>query len=760
MATLTEPVYTPTKAQGKIIEFKGYNARGDIADGEMRDMKNLCADEYPALYQRPQRGLWSAGPEVEYIDPRKLLVKSHFRENESSPVSQEPKLAVIDSDGTFYYDGVPYITGLSAETRMVAINTKICFFPEKKYFSLVVGDYENREGDIEATLEINDEGTAHIGPNAELNFISSTLTLPDGYASALSKFQVGDAVDIEINSSPVLLLRTTKVSYTEISGGYRFYGMVVFIKVYKNASKYTKLSRLSAWVSPTFMDYASNQSPRATMQTQAWKDAWAASQAYADMTSRFNALTSNEAYMDLYNIAAANGNNRQTLNDRKSIGMSRVTNIFKNHSYSLMSQSGSSGTTGESAGGGIVAMYKYYDADFKEWFYVTDLIFNEDDIVDLSEQGTYVANGVAPVSGIIYDINGNSITMPDNSFNDLLGNQFNDVDIPFTSISIKRSCPDLDYVMEHNNRLWGVSNKDNTIYASKLGDPTNWSYFQNTALDSYYAEQGSDGEWTGCAAYSTHLLFFKEDCIHKVYGSLPAEYQIVTATCHGVEKGSADSIVFMNDAILYKSRVGIMAYGGGSPELISTQFGNEKYKNVVAGTDGRRYYACLENVKTGEHVLMVYDTEYLEWHKHDDIEVNAFAYIDGKVVYTLDGDPYIYEMDTETPIESDQPIEWMAQLGPFDEYLEDKKIYSRLKMRYKMPTGSQFSVYVAVDDAYDDGEWTLVQEVTESTERTQELFIIPSRCDQFAIKIVGTGYCKIKSMVREFRQSTMKKENY
>lgn len=59
-------------------------------------------------------------------------------------------------------------------------------------------------------------------------------------------------------------------------------------------------------------------------------------------------------------------------------------------------------------------------------------------------------------------------------------------------LKVERVVPELDFFMEWNNRLWGVSNKDNTIYASKLGDPMSWDYYQNTSMDSYYAQQGTN----------------------------------------------------------------------------------------------------------------------------------------------------------------------------------------------------------------------------------------------------------------------------
>ena len=196
-----------------------------------------------------------------------------------------------------------------------------------------------------------------------------------------------------------------------------------------------------------------------------------------------------------------------------------------------------------------------------------------------------------------------------------------------------------------------------------------------------------------------------------------------------------------------------MAYSGGYPQLISSQFGNTKYKNVVAGTDGRRYYACMEEVKTGDHVLMVYDTEYNEWHKQDDLEATCFTYINGNLICAADGQitPLQLVADDET---GDNTIEWMAQLGPFDEYLEDKKIYSRIKIRYKMPEGSEFKVYISANE----GVWEEAAHVISNMDRIEEVFVTPVRCDCFSIKIEGIGYCKIKSMVREFRVSSMRKE--
>ena len=271
-------------------------------------------------------------------------------------------------------------------------------------------------------------------------------------------------------------------------------------------------------------------------------------------------------------------------------------------------------------------------------------------------------------------------------------------------------------------------------------------------MDSYAASQGTDGEWTGCAAYSTHLLFFKEDYIHKVYGSKPSTYQIETAQCHALEKGSDKSIAIVNEAVIYKSRLGIMAYAGGVPQLISDNFGTDVYKDAVAGTDGIKYYVSV--LRDGSPNLLVFDVERFLWHKEDSVRARDFVYHNGKLLFIDDADNVIYEMASAKPMASEKDIEWMAELGPFDEYLEDKKVYSRLKMRLKLEDESSLTISIRIDD----GAWERVVMIDSDQDRTQAVPIVPRRCDKFSVKFEGKGRCRIDSLVRTYRQGTSRKD--
>lgn len=125
------------------------------------------------------------------------------------------------------------------------------------------------------------------------------------------------------------------------------------------------------------------------------------------------------------------------------------------------------------------------------------------------------------------------------------------------SITLERRVPELDFVTEQGNRVWGCSKKENTIYACRLGDPTNWYSYRGIASDSYAVSVGSDGAFTGAASCMGYVLFFKENCIHKLYGSKPSDYQLSSVRCRGVAANAAHKPVRAErDTVLSLARRG------------------------------------------------------------------------------------------------------------------------------------------------------------------------------------------------------------
>ncbi|MCH5199235.1 MAG: hypothetical protein J1E34_10070, partial [Oscillospiraceae bacterium] len=199
-----------------------------------------------------------------------------------------------------------------------------------------------------------------------------------------------------------------------------------------------------------------------------------------------------------------------------------------------------------------------------------------------------------------------------------------------------RRCPVFDFVCEHNNRIWGCRYGENDkgefvneIYASALGDPTNFFVFEGTAADSYIASVGHAGVWTGCISTEEYVFFFKRDAVFIVSGSSPATYTISKIGDIGVQKGSEKSLKEISGYVYYKSDHGVMRINpGGFPSLISLALGADTMNEAIAGTNGTKYYmSALEN---GERKMFVYDISLGVWTKEDEPTDNLCAFISYK----------------------------------------------------------------------------------------------------------------------------------
>lgn len=403
--------------------------------------------------------------------------------------------------------------------------------------------------------------------------------------------------------------------------------------------------------------------------------------------------------------------------------------------------------------------------------------FAYDDAINISGTLTYTNQGgtsasmQCTVSAAIeaYDSSTNTIILPRETFIELTGEGATNIKFAGT---ITRTMPNLDYILEWNNRLWGASIADNTIYACKLGDPKNWQYYQGTSLDSYYAQQGTDGIWTGCAPYSSHVIFFKQNSMTRVYGTSPASFQVANTQCYGIEEGSSKSVAVINDSVFYKSVIGIMVYEGGIPTCISDKF-DCRFRSVVGGTEGSKYYASIYSAEHGRE-LMVLDTDKAVWHKEDKTKFEDTCTLDNKLYFITHNSESLKCGETvlasnwlicgsgiategavgiinpENKSEEYTDYEWMATFGPFDEYIENRKIYSKLLMRLVRDEESTVDVYISINE----GEWEQVEHYDPTKTGGDFIPIIPRRCDRYSVKVQGTGNCSVKSLTRKVRMGT------
>ena len=325
-------------------------------------------------------------------------------------------------------------------------------------------------------------------------------------------------------------------------------------------------------------------------------------------------------------------------------------------------------------------------------------------------------------------------------------------------ITIERKMPDVDFVVESQNRLWGckygIANNGETvneIYASKLGDFKNWNCFMGLSTDSYAASVGSDGQFTGAITHLGYPIFFKENYMHKVYGNYPANYQIQTTACRGVQHGSAKSLAIVNEVLYYKSRNAVCAYDGSLPTEISSALGDVSYFDAVAGSHGNKYYISMCDPEN-KWSLFVYDTAKGMWHREDDLHAKAFCSCRGELYYIAEaeGDTNIRTI-LGSGTKDEEPVEWMAETGTLGIYTPDRKYVSRLNVRMSLDLGTRVYFYAQYDSS---GEWEHLFTMTGTSLRSFAVPIRPKRCDHMKIRIVGKGDAKVYSISKTIEQGS------
>lgn len=324
-------------------------------------------------------------------------------------------------------------------------------------------------------------------------------------------------------------------------------------------------------------------------------------------------------------------------------------------------------------------------------------------------------------------------------------------------ITLKRTMPNMDFIIESENRLWGcrygvAENGEvvNEIYASKLGDFKNWNCFMGISTDSYAATVGSDGQFTGAITHLGYPLFFKEKCMHKVFGNFPSNYQITTTACRGVQKGSHKSLAIVNEVLYYKSRTAICAFDGSLPKEISYALGDVNYDNAVACSHGNNYYISMREVANDKWQLFVYDTAKGLWHKEDNTRVDDFCSCRGELYYVDNADKYIKTMFGSGEKERSK-VEWMAETGIIGTDHPDKKYISKLNIRMSLDISSRIFVYIQYDS---EDKWDFLFRMDGSSLRTFTVPIKPKRCDHMKLRIEGEGDAYIYSISKTIEQGS------
>ncbi len=325
-------------------------------------------------------------------------------------------------------------------------------------------------------------------------------------------------------------------------------------------------------------------------------------------------------------------------------------------------------------------------------------------------------------------------------------------------ITVSRKWPEgLKGLFANANRLWGWCGHQ--IRCSKLGDPSNWEFFDGTAEDAWAVDVHDPDRFTGGISVHGYPTFFTENKRYRVYGSEPEAFQLGEQDCNGVREGCAKSMVAFDGALYYVSRVGIMQDTGAAPVCVSEALGLLRLKDAVAGGYQKRYYVTGKDEAGTRHNLVL-DTRNGVWIDEGSLRIDSYAAAGGVMhAAVLHG---IYEDDlTIWAYGSGSPMGSGTEEGTISSVLEtndytmnypNRKRVHRVQLRFVLGSGASLAVAIQYDG---DGTWHAVKTITgEGGKRSVYLPVIPRRCDHFRLKFTGSGEWELYSLALDLRQGS------
>lgn len=324
------------------------------------------------------------------------------------------------------------------------------------------------------------------------------------------------------------------------------------------------------------------------------------------------------------------------------------------------------------------------------------------------------------------------------------------VDVDPLCLTIQRSLPDLDYICEKDNRLWGVVNHQNNrvwdadaetwktfesrlICASALGTPDDFYDYTGAYGGAYAVAVASEGDFTGICAMDGDVLCWKETRLYKVLGSYPENYQSVEFQIPGVRAGAYRTLAAGNGALLYLGRDGIYAYDGGTPRLLSEPLGTIDWRCGAAAWDGEQALFSLTNADD-ESCLLVYDAARRLWLREDNTRAVFCRHAGELLLLTEDGRLLRRNAGTER-------VPWKAMLTPFRMEYGTRERGVRLLLRADTAAQSEIAAYYRCNG----GAWRLAGRLAGKAQGGT-LLIEPEPCERLELLLTGTGDCTVRGL--------------
>lgn len=315
---------------------------------------------------------------------------------------------------------------------------------------------------------------------------------------------------------------------------------------------------------------------------------------------------------------------------------------------------------------------------------------------------------------------------------------------PAAACTILRQVPALDAICACENRIWGVSNGDRTIYACALGDPTNWYDYAGLATDAYASPAASPEDFTGIAALGGEVLAMKPREILRFSGSYPAAYAMYTHSVPGLASGCGPGAAD-RDELYYLAEDGIYAFHSGSPVCVSRALGSLKgHSGGRLWIQGRSLHCCLQQ-GAGSWVNYAMDLENGLWTGGEPGMILARIRTDG-CDWLLNGDGTVRAAPG-----GEGSAEFKISFVPWTEDTAVFKHYRMLRLGVEADTGNRLIAVWGEAGAAVTQRWSAVLRNGPQT------LLIPMDCRVRALQLTlqGTGPFRLLWLEREYDEGSL-----
>lgn len=743
--------YQKHKTQPEIRAWNGLNRTQGAGDGEVIDCRNISTEAYPAMQVRAGRtevGRWKNATDVYETDGHVIVVEG----------------------SSLYYDNRMIKEVIPGQKQFAELNRKLVIWPDKIYINLNTGTAHGMTASVSGRVAQQDgvltpDTQSYTGSfsleaaygydnrirSADREFIGAYMMLFDNL-----RYVDGWVYDnYEIGIPTLYAEEGESLDFTaeEFAGKYYFIAKggepYIVEDIYNaawptNGTMYGRITKMTVTkVEREYVEVPADPNDPENTETvqQLQYEHYSATYEYEIMNAAEIGLTN---FLDAGEAVSVSGskleyNNKEAVviesvsNEQITLGAGFVnTAIYINVNETLQAQA-----------------YSLGGVKFKP----ERKILASEQLFTVTGVGT---SGLETGCVYAYDIQTGTLEkLPGTEEDGTALSQSAYTGTEEEVLTIERSIPDMDFICERDNRLYGVSNAEtervfNTetgkwetvtsrvLHASALGEPTRWNVFEGTNLDSYAVAVAGEGDFTALVNYSGALIAFKETGVYKLTGSYPAEFYLRSYSMDGVKEGCHKSLSIINEVLYYLSPYGVMAYTGGTPSLVSYNLGLQSYQDAVAGRDKTNYYISMRDAEG--YKIYCYDTVRGIWTIEEAQQATGIERV-GDLAYACIGGK-VWKLSDPA---SRNKAKWEAVLPETDEGTFDRKRYKTLRLIANVEGTMQ--VYIRKND---EADWSLAGSIDQAGKRIHSIHLDTIPCERMQIRLQGEGMATIWALERTF----------